>query len=311
MRLLLALARGGVQALVGLLLGLTLLHALLQLAPGDAIDLLPDAERLRPTLEAAWGLDRPWPGSLLRWLGELLRGDGGESLAVRPGAPVADLLLQAAPRSLGILLAALLLQLGLGLALALSPPRGPRAWAPSLLSAPPLFLLLLLLVHGINASTWALVEAGHIARPAWFALPDQGGLLRDGLAILGLALASSGLDEARAALEPRCRAILEGPHLLACRARGEPVLPRLLHRLLPELLDLGARRLPGLLGGLIIAEKLLLMQGAGSLFWQACLSRDLPLALGVSAGAAALVVGSRLAVDGLRLVLDPRLRGTA
>ena len=41
--------------------GLVLL--LVHLAPGDAIDLIPGGESVRPQLEAEWGLDQPLAGT--------------------------------------------------------------------------------------------------------------------------------------------------------------------------------------------------------------------------------------------------------
>jgi len=305
-----ALARQLVAFTVSLLLSLSLLQLLLFNAPGDAIDLLPNAAELRPELEAQWGLDRPLPERLGQGLQAMARGDWGYSVAVRTGTPVLELLAATAPRSLGVLLPAMGLQLLLALGLALL-TRGRRPIvraAIQLGSALPLFLMLLAAVTLLNEGAWALVQSGRLERPSWFALPDQPSALRWGLATFGLAWASSALGEAHADVELHSSRLLSGPHLTACRARGEPILLPLLHNLLPELLALGARRLPTMLGGLVIAEKVLLIQGTGALLWDACLLRDHPLALGIAATCAALVATTTLGSESLRLWIDPRLR---
>ncbi|RME21437.1 MAG: ABC transporter permease, partial [Deltaproteobacteria bacterium] len=63
-----------------------------------------------------------------------------------------------------------------------------------------------------------------------------------------------------------------------------------------------------LVGGLIVIEKVLLLNGAGALLWDACLKRDHPLAMGLALAAAFAVAASRLGVDLGRILLDPRLR---
>ena len=52
-------------------------QGLFALAPGDAIDLLPDSDTLRANLATEWGLDLPLPQRLARTLGQLATGVPG------------------------------------------------------------------------------------------------------------------------------------------------------------------------------------------------------------------------------------------
>ena len=293
--------------LLGVVLGV---EGLLLLAPGDAIDMLPNSEQLRPILAAEWGLDLPPGARLSMRLGKILSGDLGTSLTYRPGAMVSELLVAAGERSLLLLLPALLLSIGSGLLLAaLTVRRGPGArLLIRLLSVTPSFLAAFLLVSGINLLCWQLIQADVIARPAWFALPDEDSPLRSALAIVILAYASGTLSEVHMACEHALRSILDAPYILALRARGAPVLPSILRNLLPELATVVAGRTGVLLSGLVVVEKLLLLNGAGAMLWQACRLRDHPLAEGLALGAAVLVCSSRLLADVLRIQFDPRLR---
>lgn len=286
-------------------------QSLVSLAPGDAIDLLPNAEEVRATLAAEWGLDAPLPVRLLRTLGGLATGDLGVSLAYQPGRPVAELVADAGSRSLGLLLPALALGMGLAVALGAWSARRPgRALtrAVQAVSVLPAFLAAFLLVTGLNALTWSLIQAGHIERPEWFALPDQAGPVRTTLAVVVLAVASGSLAEQHAACETEFGRLVNAPFVEAARARGAPVWPHLLVNALPPLLDLAASRGAGLLGGLVVVEKVLLFNGAGALLWEACLKRDFPVAVGVTLAAAAVVAALRLGADLLRIAVDPRLR---
>lgn len=287
-----------------------LVQILLHAAPGDPIDLLPNGAELRPRLEVEWGLDRPIGERVLRYLTAAAAGDLGTSLVVRPGTPVRELVGAAAWRSAGTLGPALLLGVGLSTALALW-TRGRRPVARLVLqlaTTAPVFLLAYLLVLGLNEATWALVQAGRLDRPDWFALPDQPSAVRDALAISVLALGSGALGETHAALEEAVERILRSPFVTAARARGGGVAAVVLRNLVPPLLAVVAQRVAPLLGGLVIAEKVLLMNGAGALLWQACLQRDHPLAMGLGLAGALVVAGAQLLTDLTRLALDPRLR---
>ncbi len=104
------LARRLADAVLLLWLVVTLIFALVRLAPGDpAAFLIPptatagDAARLRTEL----GLDRPLPVQYARWIGTVVRGDLGESFVSRQS--VSLLLRDAAPISLALGGASLLL----------------------------------------------------------------------------------------------------------------------------------------------------------------------------------------------------------
>lgn len=306
------LARGAsfVATVVG---AVCLVQLLLALAPGDAIDLLPNAEELRPVLAAEWGLDKPLPERLATTLGRMVRGDLGTSLTWRPGASVAELVGDTGLRSLALLVPALLLGVGLAVALgALSARGGDRLLrVVRLVSVVPAFLAAYVAVTALNAGVWTMLERGLIERPDWFALPDTPSAVRTALAVVVLAVASGALTEMHAACDAELRRLRAAPFVEAARARGAPAWPVLLHNLLPPLVDIAASRAAWLLGSLVVVEKLLLFSGAGAALWQACRLRDYPVAIGITVVAALVVAGARLAADIARLALDPRLREAA
>ncbi len=303
-----------VGSAVATLFGAVLLvEVLLALAPGDAIDLLPNGEELRAGLAAEWGLDLPLSERLVATVVRLLHGDLGTSLTWRPGAAVADLVLDTGLRSLAILAPALLLAVVLAVLLgAWSAAGGTRLLrVVQAVSVVPAFLGAYLLVTGINAGTWALMQGGWIARPDWFALPDAPGAARTALAIVVLAVASGGLTEMHAATDSALRRLKAAPFVEATRARGGATWPVILHNLLPDLLDIAASRAAWLLGSAVVVEKLLLLSGAGAALWQACRLRDYPVAIGITLVAAGVVAGARLVAELARLAIDPRLRDSS
>jgi len=293
---------------------LVAVHLLLILAPGDAIDSLPNAEEVRPILEAEWHLGQPALVQVGSYLVDVVQGDLRTSLVYRPGMPVVEVIAGPALRSLGILGAALLLAITGGVLLgAWTASRRVHVarmvvWSVSIV---PVFLIARLLVAWINAATWSLMQAGRIARPDWFALPLEDHPLRWALAVTILAVGSGALSEIHAESEGLFRRIRDAGYVQAARARGAPAWPHIVRNLIPPLTTLIGSRAAFFVGGLVILEKILLLNGVGAILWRAALDRDYPLALGITLVTAAIVATLRLVGDVLRTTLDPRRREVA
>ena len=300
----LGVLRQGVSALITFVALILLLQGMLRAAPGDPIDLLPEGNEQREALSHAWGLDRDLGQVLL----DTLRGDLGESLTLRPGTPVVTLVAEAAATSAPLLIFSLLTSLILGFGLSLSPKTRTTG---ALVSATPAFLLAFGLVSALNAATFAGIQEGWVDRPDWFALPDQAGLFRSALAVFVLAVASGNVGTISTSFAAEIARARQSPWMEALRARGESVTPPLLANLLPTGLSIAGSRVVYLVGGLVVTEKLLLIQGAGNLLWEACIRRDYPLALGLGLAAGATVLVLRWLADSARIAADPRLRGAS
>jgi len=263
-----------------------LLQGLIHLAPGSAADLIPGAPRT----------------GLLAGALAALAGDLGESLTVSPGASVRELTIRAWGASLGLLGPAALLSTVGSLMLA----HRPLGRLVTPVSAAPLFLLALAIVTGINEATFALINADVISRPAWFAVPDRPSTLRWLIGVGILAVGSGALSGPQAEWRAALGRVHRSGFVTAARALGLPVGPHVRAALAPFAAQLLARRIAFGVGGLVIAERMLLLRGAGSLLWEACLRRDHPLALGLSLSAAVIVAGARLLADLSEIALDPR-----
>ena len=296
--------RQGLSALLTFVALILLLQGMLRAAPGDPIDLLPEGNENREALSHAMRLDR----NLGEVLIDTLQGDLGESLTLRPGTPVVTLVVEAASTSAPLFILALFSSLLIGLALSLS---ARARTIGALFSATPAFLLAFGLVSALNGLTFAALQRGWIDRPHWFALPDQDSPFRTSLAVFVLAIASGNVGSVSAAFAAEIARARQSPWMEALRARGESVTLPLLANLLPAGLSIAGSRAVYLVGGLVVTEKLLLIQGAGNLLWESCLRRDYPLALGLGLAAGATVLGLRWLADSARLAADPRLRGAS
>ena len=283
-----------------------LVQVLVALAPGDAIDTLPDPA-LRQQLSAEWGLGDPVPIRVFWGTARILAGDWGSSWTVQPGARVGEVVTDAMRASLPVLGAAWVLAVGVGAA-----ARGRKlASVARALSALPVVLLALLVLGGGNALVWKGMTEGWWTRPAFFALPLEGGAVRDGLLVGVLGLGSAAMAEVAARLGEADARLEEAGFLLAARARGadERALRRLRwrHRVVPMVEAAQAVFTP-LVGGLVVVERLFARPGAGDLLWRAVELRDVPLATGVIVAltGTSVVVGASL--DLVRRAWDPRLR---
>jgi peptide/nickel transport system permease protein len=287
-----------------------LIQLLLWASPGDPIDLIPNGEEMRSALETEWGLGDPIWLRFLRFCTRALQGDLGHSLTYRPGAAVTELVLPAAARSMSLLVPALVLTfaLGFGLAYLLAGRASLLRHLVRAISVMPVFLLAFVLVLALNGAAWQGMSRGIIERPSWFALPDADSPMKLLLAVLAMAIGSGAVSEVQAACEDEIVRVRNSPFIDAAMARGAPLWRHVLPNLVAPLTAVVAGRAAFFVGGVIIAEKVLQLNGAGSMLWQACRMRDYPVAMGIALLASAVVCGARLAGDLLRVWVDPRLR---
>lgn len=288
-----------------------LVQILVVLAPGDAVDTLPDPA-LRAQLSLDWGLAEPVWQRILTGTLRGLTGEWGSSWTVHPGASVAGMVGIAMMHSAPVLLGAWILAVGLGVA-----ARG-QATAKSaiLLSAFPVVIVAVGATQWINAGVWYGMERSYWSRPDFFALPTEAGWARDALAIAALGVGSGVLGEVAARLGAADAALSEAAFVLAARARTGSLpdrrgsaLTKLLwrHRVVP-ILEASQAAFSPLVGGLVIVERLCARPGAGDLLWRAVAVRDVPVATGAVVALAGCTVVIGLVLDLARRAWDPRLR---
>jgi peptide/nickel transport system permease protein len=307
---------------------LTLTFLLVRAAPGDAAALLvppsataADAARLRAEL----GLDAPLAAQYARWAGGVLKGDLGESFALR--RPVARLLAEALPYSVGLGAASLALTFLIGVAVGSvqAARRGSRTdtaltVATTALYAAPSFWLALALVALFTYG------AARLGLPMSLRLPAFG--VRDPASTAtGIAAA---MDVVRHALLPTLVLTLVGAAgvaryartvvadllgqrwVTAVRAKGVPT--RTIHAVhvvrnaLPPLIVLLALSLPGILAGSVFVESVFAWPGMGRVMLVAIAARDYPVVMGAAALYAAVVILANLAADLALPAVDPRRR---
>jgi peptide/nickel transport system permease protein len=289
----------------------TVAFAILHLAPGDPARALVGPHATEETLahaRALHGLDRSLPAQYVRYLGNVLTGELG--ISYRDRRPVSEVLLDHLWPTFQLALAAVLLQLLLGIPLGALAARYRRRWPDHLIStgallalASPPFVVggLLLYVAGFRLG-WLPINGygeGFVDRLAHLILPAS--TIAIGTIAATTQLLRAELSEA-----------LAQDYIRTARAKGvseRGVVWR--HALRPSLapvvavasIDLG-----WLITGAVVAESIFGWPGLGREALLAVLDLDIPLVLGLVIVTSATVALSTLLFDLLTLAIDPRTR---
>ena len=316
------LLRRLVAALAIVFAVVTLVFFAIHLAPGTPF--LPSGDRpLAPAVEAAlrsrFGLDRPLGAQYVSYLGELARGDLGESFGQQ--RPVALALKEAIPNTVVLAATALAIDLLLGLAIGALQAAYARRRLDTLLTHTSLFVyslptfwlgLVLLIVFG-QGLHWFPV--GGVTDPVLHQALSPVGRFLDRLHHLALPALTLGLVGAAGTARFQRAALLEAlsqGFVKTARAKGlsesRVLLAHALRNALLPTITLMGLALPFLLTGSVVVETVFAWPGMGKLAADAVLSRDYPVVTATTLAASALVVAGSVLADILYAVADPRVR---
>lgn len=308
------LARRLALLALALVVASAVIFAVVDLVPGDpAVFVLGTGARpdTLAALRQQLGLDLPWPTRYARWLGGVLTGDLGTSLAYK--APVAGMILDRVQVSLPLALMALALAVAVALPVGMlaASRRGRPADALAMgaaqvgIALPNFwFAMLLVLVFAVKLR-W--LPAGGF--PGW---SDPLAALR-ALVLPAVALALPQAAILARVLRSALIETLGQDYIRSARAKGlsrAQVLRRhaLRNALIPVLTILGMQ-FSFLLAGAIIIENVFYLPGLGRLIFQAISQRDLVVVQSAVLVLVAAVILVTFLVDLAYAAVDPRLRG--
>ena len=287
------------------LLAVTLTWGLVRLAPGT---FYASEKKLPPAIEEnikrKYGLDKPWYTQYGLLMGNILRGDFGESLKYE-GQSANEIIARHLPYSatIGLLayLLALIIGLSAGLLAALKQNTiwdyGAMAMAmlglsvPNFVLGPILVLIFALGLYWVPPARWGGIS--NLILPiltltavyaAYIARLTRAGMLE--------VLRSDYIRTARA------KGLDEKTVLLKHALRGG-IIP---------VVSYTGPALAGLLAGTVIVEKVFSIPGLGNIFIQSIFNRDYPLTLGIVAFLSIMIMVFNLLVDISYGFLDPRVR---
>ncbi len=303
-------------AVIPLLLIVTaFVFSLLLLLPGDAALALaglenPSEEQLAAA-RVRLGLDRPLYVQYASWLGRLARGDLGTSL--RTGEPVAEALLQRAPVTLGLALAATLVGLVVGIPLAVLAAyrRGSaldavaRAVAALGVAVPNFWLGSMLVLFLALQLRW-LPATGYVNlwEDPWTGARH--------LVLPTFTLAASAVAEVTRQLRSGLLDTLANEYVRTARAKGlaegAVVAKHALRNALLPVVSVTALTVNRIIGATVVVESIFALPGLGRLNLESVLTRDFPTLQGAVLFMALIVIAINLLSDFAYGIADPRIR---
>ncbi len=290
---------------------------LLDRAPGDPAVIkagLNASPEVLEAIRADLGLDDPFVVRYVRWLGDAIRLDFGDSL-VTDGFSSWDLIREALPKTLELMILAEVIALLIAVPLAIAAARRPGGWIDRWSAAGAFGLLALpAFVLGLYLAYVFGVRLGWLPT----IVDDLPGLNDDPVENLrqmflpSLTLALNLVAVYLRLLRSDLIDTLQQDYILLAQARGlseRRILWR--HALRPSSLNLTTAiglNVAGLIGGAFIIEVLFAINGIGRLTILRVALEDYPVVAAVVALLTVAYVAVNFVVDLLYRVIDPRIR---
>lgn len=314
------------------LIGITMiLFGVIQLAPGSPVLLRLQKmqgamgsesvpQEIIEQTQKLYGLDKPLPVQYALWVKRLVTLDFGTSYKDR--RPVIDKIAEALPITLQLNLISIFLVYVISVPIGVYSATRPRS-APDaiitfslfvLYSLPTFWVAMLLIyflgggqhlnwfpIYGINSlgadqmpwPQWLLDRLWHMVLPVFC-------LTYAGLASIS-RFARAGLID-----------VVRQDYIRTARAYGFServvILKYALRNSLIPIITLIGTLLPSLLGGSVIIEQIFSIPGMGRLAFEAMLSRDYPVVMGILTTSALLTLVGLIISDILYAIVDPRIR---
>jgi peptide/nickel transport system permease protein len=294
------------------LLGASLIvFAMVHLAPGDPIAAVMPVDASQEQIDAvkkAYGFDQPLPVQYLKWLGRMVTGDLGKSIATRL-AVILDVR-DALANSLVLAVSSSAVAFGAGIALGLLAAFRQGRALDKVASA--------IAVVGVSVPHyWAgiiliivfSVQLGWL--PAMGAAAD-GGLLEylRHMALPTIALALIPLGVIARVVRSAALDILAQEFVLALRAKGlahRRIFTHVVKNAAPQIITVLGLQFGFQLGGSVLVEAVFSWPGTGYLLNLAIFQRDIPVLQGVILVLATFFVLLNLLVDVVQTFIDPRI----
>ncbi len=309
------------QAIPTLLLIATLNFVVIQLAPGDAAEVLAGESGGATTQSIEetrrhFGLDKPKAVQLALYLKNLAVLDLGYSY--RNNMPVRELIMQRLWPTLLLMGTAIVLSVALGVLLGIFAAMHPRTWRDNLISlgsmiayAIPLFWTGLMLIVVFSLKLQWFPTSGMERITAFYtgwhrALDIAHHLVLPSITLALFYMALYARLMRAAMLE---QATMD--YVTTARAKGlserQVTFGHVFRNALLPVLTMVGLQIGALLGGSIVVETVFGWPGMGLLAYQSLSARDINVLLGIFFISACVVVVANLVFDVLSMLLDPRI----
>lgn len=292
------------SSIVTIFVVITITFFLMRLMPGGPFD----GEKMTPEIQAnlneKYGLDKPLGEQYVTYMGNLLKGDLGESM-VFTGRQVNETIAYSFPASakLGIVsvLFSLLVGIGLGIIAALKAGRWPDKICMILATLGmtiPSFVIGSVLIFVLSTNLKLLPATGFTS---WenYIMPV-------------LALAGSSTAFITRLTRSRLTDVLKADYIRTAKAKGlsgrTVILKHALRNSLIPIVTYLGTLIAGVMTGSFVVEKIFAIPGLGNEFVLSVTNRDYSALLGVTVFYCTLLIVCNLCVDILYGFIDPRIK---
>jgi peptide/nickel transport system permease protein len=304
--------------------------------PADPVQAqLGEAASARPDIvqgfRSRWGLDRPLWEQYVIFLGGLIHGDLGQSIASR--RPVMQDIAQYAPATVELATVAAVLAAGVGICLGVLAAIRRDSWLDHLsrftsllgVSAPTFWLAFIFLAVFYGGLKWApgpgRLDAGAAPPPHITGLFLVDSLVTGNLATFrsalghivlpAVVLAASSLGVVARTSRASMLDALNQEYVRVAHAKGLESIAVVMRHALPNALipvvTLGGLMYAQLLSGAVMTETIFSWPGLGRYAFQSTVALDFPAILGITLLVATIYLVINLLVDISYAVIDPRL----
>ena len=310
-----------IQAIPIILAIIVLNFFLLNMAEGDAVDVLAgEAGSATPEymaeLRAKFGLDQPLPVQLLVYLKNIVSLDLGYSF--RHDMPVSILIVDRFWPTLLLMVSTIILAIGFGILLGLMAAINLNTWKDAVISvfalityATPLFWvgLMMIVVFSINLRWFPTSGMENIA--AFYEGFDRFVDITHHLVLPTITLSLFYLALYTRLMRASMLEQYGQDYVVTARAKGLPerriTFGHVLRNALLPVVTMAGVQVGALIGGSVIVESVFAWPGLGMLAFESLFARDLNLLLGIFLISSVLVVVVNLIVDIIYCFLDPRI----
>lgn len=311
-----------ISGLVLMLAVIVLNFLLIQLAPGDAVDVFVAdggaSEEVVQRIRETYGLDDPLLTQLGKYIVAIFKGDLGYSFHFNK--PVTEVILEALPVTVMLGLAALFVSSLLGTILGVAAALRPQHMTSHLVTfisligyATPTFWFGMMML--IAFASWMPLFPAY----GWTSVPpprDTLGYVIDvayhlvlpAITLAGLFLASISRLSRASMLE-----VLNADYIRTAEAKGltrsSVIYKHALRNAAIPIVTMIGLQLGQLLSGAVLVETVFSLPGIGPLLFESVLRRDYPVMLGILLMSAGMVIFANILTDLTYRLIDPRIGG--
>lgn len=283
----------------------TITFFLVRLMPGGPFDGEKMTAEAKAILNEKYGLDKPLSEQYKMYMGNLLKGDLGESMVFR-GRKVMDTIKYSFPNSakLGVVAVIFALTAGvlLGVLSALKAGKWPDRvcmFIATLGITIPSFVISSLLIYFLVVKLKIIPTAIGLNKPINYIMPV-------------LALGVSSMAFITRLTRSKLIDVLKSDYIRTAKAKGLSsrvvIFKHALRNSLIPIVTYMGPLVAGVLTGSFVVEKIFGIPGLGNEFVSTITSRDYSMLLGVVVFYSTLIIVCNLIVDILYVVIDPRIK---